>query len=145
MKALVVLCVVGCALAGPLLVALAATQTARTTLDGAYTLAQAERGEELYKRECALCHRDNLQGNAVDGGPPLLGPQFTTRWQNIDVETLISTVEALMPLEEPGSLSRQVYVDILAYVLWANRLPAGEGELPTSPEDLEKIVVAFPP
>ena len=75
----------------------------------------------------------------------LLGPQFTTRWQNIDVETLISTVEALMPLEEPGSLSRQVYVDILAYVLWANRLPAGARRLPTSPEDLEKIVVAFPP
>ena len=110
-----------------------------------YTLAQARRGEALYKRECTLCHRDNLLGNTVDGGPPLRGPQFTTRWQDIDVETLLSTVEALMPLEEPGSLSRQEYVDILGFVLWANQLPAGEDELPTGSADLQEIVVAFPP
>lgn len=145
MRTLVVLCVVGGAFAGPLPSAPAATQTTRTTRDGVYTLAQARRGETLYKRECTLCHRDNLMGNTVDGGPPLRGPQFTTRWQDIDVETLLSTVEALMPLEEPGSLSRQEYVDILGFVLWANQLPAGEDELPTGSDDLRKIVVAFPP
>ena len=145
MRVLIVLCVVAGSFAGPPLSAPAATQTSRTTRDGVYTLAQARRGEALYKRECTLCHRDNLLGNTVDGGPPLRGPQFTTRWQDIDVETLISTVEALMPLEEPGSLSRQEYVDILGFVLWANQLPAGEDELPTGSDDLRKIVVAFPP
>ena len=146
MRALIVLFVVGGAIAGgPLPSAPVATQTARTTRDGVFTIEQARRGEELYLRECTLCHRDNLLGNAVDGGPPLRGPQFTTRWQDIDVETLISTVEALMPLEEPGSLSRQEYVDILGYVLWANELPAGEVELPTRPDDLQKIVVTFQP
>ena len=146
MRALVVLCVVGGAIAGGSLPsAPAAAQTARTTRDGVFTIAQARRGEELYLRECTLCHRDNLLGNSVDGGPPLRGPQFTTRWQDIDVETLVSTVEALMPLEEPGSLSRQEYVDILGYVLWANQLPAGEDERSTGPDDLQNIIVTFEP
>ena len=145
MRVLVTLCVVTGALAGPFPSSPAATQTTRTTRDGVYTLAQAQRGEELYKRECTLCHRDNLQGNTVDGGPPLRGPQFTTRWQAIDVATLLSTVEELMPLEEPGSLSRQEYVDILSFVLWANDLPAADGELPTGSDDLQQIVVAFQP
>ncbi len=145
MRALVVLCIAGGAFGGPLPSAPAATQTTRTTRDGVYTLAQAQRGRELYKRECTLCHRDNLLGNTVDGGPPLRGPQFTTRWQDIDVETLLSMVEELMPLEKPGSLSRQEYVDILSFVLWANQLPAGEGELPTGSDDLQQIVVAFQP
>jgi cytochrome c len=146
MKALVVLCVVGGAIAGGSLTsASASAQAMRTTRDGVFTIAQARRGEEIYLRECTLCHRDNLLGNSVDGGPPLRGLQFTTRWQDIDVETLVSTVEALMPLEEPGSLSRQEYVDILGYVLWANQLPAGEDELPTGPDDLQKIIVTFEP
>jgi cytochrome c len=146
MKALVVLCVVGGAIAGGSLTsASASAQAMRTTRDGVFTIAQARRGEEIYLRECTLCHRDNLLGNSVDGGPPLRGLQFTTRWQDIDVETLVSTVEALMPLEEPGSLSRQEYIDILGYVLWANQLPAGEDELPTGPDDLQKIIVTFEP
>ena len=145
MRALVALCIASGAFWGPQPSAPAATQTTRTTRDGVYTLAQARRGEELYKRECTLCHRDDLRGNTVDGGPPLRGLQFTTRWQDIDVETLLSTIEELMPLEEPGSLSRQEYVDILSFVLWANDLPAGEGELPTGSDDLQQIIVAFQP
>ena len=31
-----------------------------------------------------------------------------------------------MPMLEPGSLSRQEYVDAVSFILWANELPAGK-------------------
>ena len=102
----------------------------QTVLDGVYTLDQARRGEQIYKEQCTLCHRDNLLGNTIDGGPPLRGPQFTTRWQDLSIETLLVTIEELMPMSEPGSLSRQEYVDAVSFILWANELPAGKTRAP---------------
>ena len=116
-----------------------------TTLDGVYTLDQAKRGEELYRLECSFCHRDSLLGNSIDGGPPLRGPQFTMRWTDFSIETMLGTIQELMPNDEPGSLSRQEYVDVVGFILWANQLPPGEAELPTAPEALDQIVVAFAP
>ena len=144
MRFLAGVCVVSLVVGLKSLVPAAATQTSTTTLDGVYTMEQAKRGEEIYRRDCALCHRDNLLGNAIDGGPPLRGPQFTTRWTDFSIETMLATIAELMPVDDPGSLSRQEYVDVVGFVLWANQLPAGEIELPTDPGALDQIVVAFP-
>ena len=130
--------------AAPIPLMPAAAQTA-TTLDGVYTLDQAKRGEEIYRLECSACHRDSLLGNSIDGGPPLRGSQFTMRWTDFSIETMLGTIQELMPIDEPGSLSRQEYVDVVGFILWANQLPAGEVDLPTEPEALDQIVVAFPP
>ncbi len=119
------------------------SQEATTTREGIYALDQARRGELIYRQQCSACHRDDLRGNTVDGGPPLRGLEFTTRWQGVSVETMLSQVEELMPLKEPGSLSRQEYVDVLSFILWANAVPAGESELPTSSAALQQIVVSF--
>ena len=48
-----------------------------------------------------------------------------------------------MPMPEPGSLSRQEYVDAVSFILWANERPAGKTELPTGTEALEQIVMTF--
>ncbi len=119
------------------------SQEATTTREGIYALDQARRGELIYRQQCSACHRDDLLGNTIDGGPPLRGLEFTTRWQGVSVETMLSQVEELMPLKEPGSLSRQEYVDVLSFILWANAVPAGESELPTSSAALQQIVVSF--
>ena len=146
MHARLVLTVISCIVTLTVLVPVSATQRAGATVSsGVYTIEQARRGEQIYKQQCALCHRDNLLGNTVDGGPPLRGPQFTTRWEGLSIETMLSTVEELMPMETPGSLSRQEYVDVVSFILWANELPAGETELPTSADALQQIVVAFEP
>ena len=50
-----------------------------------------------------------------------------------------------MPMPEPGSLSRQEYVDAVSFILWANERPAGKTELPTGTEALEQIVMTFEP
>ena len=135
---LAVLAAVGLANAG--------TQDAtKTILEGVYTLDQARRGERIYRQQCSVCHRDNLLGNTVDGGPPLRGLPFTTRWQSLSLETLLATVEELMPVEAPGSLSRQEYVDVLTFVLWANDVPSGDTELPTGSAALQQIMMRFEP
>ena len=124
----------------------AGTQDAtKTIMEGVYTLDQARRGERIYRRQCTVCHRDNLLGNTVDGGPPLRGLPFTTRWQSLSLDTLLATIEELMPLEAPGSLSRQEYVDVLTFVLWANDIPAGDTELSTSAAALKHIMMRFEP
>ena len=116
-----------------------------TVASGVYTREQAKRGEEIYRQECEVCHRDNLEGNGIDGGPPLRGLQFTLRWEGLSVGTMLNTLAELMPLERPASLSRQEYVDVLTFILRANDLPAGEAELPMDPALLSRIIVTFKP
>lgn len=122
-----------------------AQDAAETDPEGVYTLDQARRGERIYRQRCSVCHRDDLSGNTVDGGPPLRGLPFTTRWQGLGVATLLETVEEFMPAGAPGSLRRQEYVDVLAFVLWANGVPAGEVELPPGSAALAGIVLHFGP
>jgi len=44
-----------------------------------------------------------------------------------------------MPNDDPGSLSRQQSADYLAYILLANRFPAGKSELAIDIEMLKQI------
>jgi mono/diheme cytochrome c family protein len=39
-------------------------QAPESVWDGAYTQAQAQRGETQYKLQCAVCHGDALEGDA---------------------------------------------------------------------------------
>jgi cytochrome c len=113
--------------------------TKKTIWEGVYTDAQAARGETTYKKHCTLCHRDDLRGNN-DGGPPLRGLEFTTRWTNTSMKDMVGAISDIMPNEKPGSLSRQEYVDIVAFLFRGNGIPAGERELPVKDADLEQII-----
>jgi hypothetical protein len=44
-----------------------------------------------------------------------------------------------MPNTNPGRLSRQVYADIVAYLLEANELPAGDSPLASDDDSLKLI------
>ena len=44
-----------------------------------------------------------------------------------------------MPADHPGTLSRADCVDILAYILKVNKLPAGKTELPSDADALKQI------
>jgi cytochrome c len=120
-------------------VRLAAQSGQKTTWDGVYTSEQAARGEAVYKKECTLCHSDNLKGN-IDGGPPLRGKEFFTRWNNQSMNDMISLISEIMPNDEPGSLKRQEYVDIVTFLLKFNGFPAGATELPVDEQGLTQII-----
>jgi hypothetical protein len=46
-----------------------------------------------------------------------------------------------MPKDAPGSLSRQAYVDLVAFVLSKNGFPAGRTPLDRDPERLKRILI----
>jgi mono/diheme cytochrome c family protein len=106
--------------------------------DGVYSAAQAERGGAVYAAECALCHGPTLAGGG--GGPTLSGP-FWTAWDGRSVGELFKLTRTSMPFDGPGRLSDQEYADIVAYILSANRYPAGEKALPTDAEALKAIAI----
>jgi mono/diheme cytochrome c family protein len=108
--------------AGSLSTALAQAPT--TVLEGVYTTAQAERGHLAYESRCIQCH----EGLEADG-PQLTGKAFLDRWREDKLESLFTFMKTTMPGNTPGSLDDRVYTDVIAFILEANGLPAGQREL----------------
>jgi mono/diheme cytochrome c family protein len=101
-------------------------QQLRSPADGVYSVAQATRGQQLYKAQCAECH-----GNAMEGtiGSPLAGDTFLSRWSARPLTSLVDKVQKTMPFNLPGSLSRQESTDLTAYILQFGKFPSGQNEL----------------
>jgi mono/diheme cytochrome c family protein len=105
--------------------------------DGVYTQMQADRGKTSYAKSCASCH-----GAALDGSgqaPPLTGADFKKNWNGQTAGDLFEKIQATMPADQPGTLSRAQNADILAFLFASNGFPAGSNELPSAAADLEKI------
>jgi ankyrin repeat protein/mono/diheme cytochrome c family protein len=111
----------------------------RTNWDGVYTDAQAQRGRDVYRRACAVCHLDTLEGDAVS--PPLLGPSFLGRFTGQTAHEMVQAVRASMPQNAPDTLGDRAYVDLIAFLLNANGGRTGASELPLDVAELEKIVI----
>ena len=105
----------------------AAAQESATVWDGVFTDEQAKRGEVAYRQECSNCHGPELEGG--DMTPPLVGGTFTSNWNDLTLGDLFERIRATMPLDKPGTLSRQQNADLVAFVLKANLWPAGTTEL----------------
>jgi ankyrin repeat protein len=112
---------------------------ARTNWDGVYTDAQAQRGRDVYRRACAVCHLDTLAGDAVS--PPLIGPAFLGRFDGQTAHEMVQAVRASMPQNAPDTLGDRAYVDLIAFLLNANGGRTGASELPLDVAELEKIVI----
>ncbi len=100
--------------------------------DGIFTVEQARRGLTEYETNCAVCHGSDLV--SADGyAPDLTGFMFTSRWYGVSVADRFERIQTTMPLGNPGSLTDQEVVDILAHILSLNKFPAGENELAPGP------------
>src|SRR5437667_1863164 len=66
----------------------------RSITEGVYSVAQAARGQQLYKAQCAACH-----GNALEGasGPPLAGDSFLSNWSARSLQNLNDKIQKTMP------------------------------------------------
>ena len=102
----------------------ALAQTTRTVLDGVYTAEQAARGGNGYVANCKVCH----EGLDQDG-PDLTGSAFVDRWREDKLDVLFTFMRTNMPGNQPGRLSENTYVDVLAFLLQGNGFPAGSKEL----------------
>jgi mono/diheme cytochrome c family protein len=117
----------------------AAQQSApvRSVWDGVYTAEQAKRGESLYAQHCSSCHGSTFEGGEM--APPLAGGAFNANWNGLSLGDLAERIRISMPQNNPGSLSRQQYVDILATMLGGGEFPQGKTELPREVDALKQI------
>jgi len=117
-------------LAGLVVVVLAAGTVlpARGAATSAFTPAQATRGEFIFVKTCATCHGAQLEGAA---GPPLQGASFGTSLTtgHLTTATLYAFIRGSMPMNAPGSLTPQQYLDVLAFILSKNGYPSGDRPL----------------
>lgn len=117
--------------------------------DGVYSAAQARRGEALYEEPCGRCHGVSLNGAPDDPdmlpAPPVAGPKFLRAWDGRTLAALYRYTRTTMPAMNPGYLSDEDVVDILAYMLFVSGLPAGERALEPDLAGLARIVIQQQP
>lgn len=123
MKTLLTLLLVTCS-------AVVVAQTPMTT-EGVFSKAQAQRGKNVYTKNCQGCHSNNLQGEGIE--PPLIDTLFIDAWREDKLFSLYDFIATRMPKEgrstKPGSLTPQQYVDVVTYILERNGYPSGTAEL----------------
>ena len=111
-----------------------ATQEKRSVKAGVYTAPQADRGITLFRSKCASCHAPNRFTDDLFytsfAGKPL--------WEMFDV------ISDTMPEDNPGSMTPEEYVDVMAYLLKLNNFVTGETELPTGKDALSVILMEKP-
>jgi mono/diheme cytochrome c family protein len=126
-------------LAGMTLLAVggALAQDKKSVWAGVYDTKQAARGAELYTRTCAACHGQDLEG--IEQAPPLAGGTFAQRWDGSTLRKLIERIEEMPPDDFNKRLSDQQNIDVLAFLLSANKIPAGPAALVADRNGLAQI------
>ena len=114
----VMLLVIALAAAGPV--------SGQAKPNGGYTQAQATRGAAVYTQYCVACHGANLQG---ESGPALSGQVLRAAYGGGTAAQLYDFISRQMPQNAPASLKQWQYLDVTAYVLSRNGLPAGSTSL----------------
>ncbi len=119
------------------------TPGSKTIWDGVFTDQQAQRGQQVYQRACAVCHLDSLRGDTVS--PPLIGTEFLARFAGQNAHEMVQNLRGSMPQNAPDSLGDRAYIDLVSYLLKSNGSKAGALELPLDVAELEKIAVVGQP
>jgi alcohol dehydrogenase (cytochrome c) len=112
-------------LAAGLAMAAVAGPTAIAQVSPTYTTSQATLGKTVYNTKCGSCHGSTLDNGEF--GPPLKGNEFLIRWGGKRLDELFNYVSDTMPTTQPGSLSSDEYLNIVAYLLSQNAVaPASQ-------------------
>ncbi len=117
---------------------------AKSTSSGVFSNEQAKRGEAAYNANCVTCHGAELRSTDREI-PHLSDKSFKFGWIGKTIAEKYELVRDTMPPKEEHSLSDQVYLDIVTYILKFNKVPAGDQELKPDLEILKQITIAAPP
>ena len=109
------------------------SDSSKTTQSGVFDSTQASRGKDIYAGYCRNCHTAESHTGAT----------FVATWKERSLVDLFGFIQERMPKNEPGSLSDREYVDVMAYLLKMNGMPAGKSELPVDSTALSKIRIHF--
>ena len=120
----------------------AMAQAPQTAKDGVYSAGQAQQGQTLYGTQCASCHGPDLGG--AGPMPALAGDLFLGTWSSQTLDDLFEKIQTTMPATKPGSLTPEQTAQVTAYILSANKFPAGSAEMPSDAASLKKIQIGKP-
>ena len=101
----------------------------RTTADGVYTRRQADAGRDVWALACQSCHAPTQHA----------GASFKGNWYGRSLGELLGYLRREMPKNEPGTLSDDEYVVLIAYLMRVNRMPAGQAPLAADSLELHRI------
>ena len=117
--------------------------TARVILSSAAGLppasflpSQATRGQRVYEETCGTCHQPGQ----------LVGQGFVESWNDRRVYDFYALVRGTMPLDKPGGMKEEEYLEVVAYLLQANHAAPGRDSLRADTVALRgtRIAVKFP-
>jgi polar amino acid transport system substrate-binding protein len=109
-----------------------------------YTEEQATKGALAYYKNCSMCHGPLLDGQSAGySGPALKGPEFADPSYDFHVNEMFNFVAKLMPPGEPGTLTHEEYVQIMAFILQQNGYPAGSHELVYEEAEKSKVPIRY--
>jgi mono/diheme cytochrome c family protein len=116
---------------------------ARSTASGVFTAEQAKSGERAFQAKCAGCHGEDLHSSDAEA-PDLTEGAFKFGWQGKTLANRFEQIRNTMPLGNARGLDDQTYIDIVAYILQFNGVPAGNQKLEPDTRALERIIVTIP-
>ena len=93
---------------------------AKPAVAGVYTDEQATRGNGVFSKVCLECHTPN----------DVSGKDFRLNWNGRSLFDLFDRIRTTMPEAAPGSLTREEYTDVTAYILKLNGMPIGTTPMP---------------
>ncbi|WP_353198169.1 cytochrome c [Sandarakinorhabdus sp.] len=114
-----------------------AQEAGKSVWQGVFTPDQATRGAAVYAQRCGACHGAALNGTGE--APALVGGEFVSHWDTMTLGDLFDRVRTTMPQNDPQSLTREEYADVLAFLLKNNGFPAGGQPLDRRSEVLATI------
>ncbi len=116
---------------------------AQTTTETAvpFSAGQAAAGQSDYGQHCASCHGADLAG--IHLAPSLIGGRFDRNWRGKSADILLFHLRRMpmKPVGVPGSLSDEIYTNILAYILKSTGFAPGDSPLPSDSATLAKLII----
>jgi hypothetical protein len=91
----------------------------RSVMSGVFTAEQVAKGRAGHRVFCLSCH----------GSEAYTGEPFETMWIGRTVFDFFESLRTTMPNDEPGKLTTEEYVDVIAYILNLNGYPQGTSPL----------------
>lgn len=101
---------------------------------GVYTEQQAADGQAVFTKTCSECHETK----------DVTGADFRTKWKGRPVFALFEQIRTTMPDGNPGTLTREQYLNAVAYILKLNGMPAGTTPLASDSVALSAIMLDLP-
>lgn len=97
----------------------------KTSVDGIYTKAQADGAKAQFDKICAECHAFTVAAKKQAADLPLGDEPFLKKWEGKTIDELVSVIVLTMPNDGSAVVTEAEALNLMAYVLQQNGMPAG--------------------